>query len=107
MDILKKIWAAAFAVSKKDTKKFVITLIAYILIGAVMSVLSSILSFVPILGLILWIISSVVDLYCFIGLILTILVYLEVIKDNGAATTEEATEENAEESTSEESTDNE
>ena len=57
--------------------------------------------------MILWIISSAVDLYCFIGLILTILVYVEVIKDNGAATTEEATEENAEESTSEENTDNE
>lgn len=93
MDSLKKIWPGAFAVKKEDSKKFVITLIAYIVIGALCGAIAGLLGFIPVLGWILGIVASIVDLYCFIGLILTILVYAQILKTN------EASEENAEETT--------
>ena len=96
MDLLKKIWPGAFAVNKDDSKKFVITLIAYIVIGALCGVIAGLLGFIPVLGWILGIIASVVDLYCFIGLILTILVYAQILKLDGAA--EEKTDETTESS---------
>ena len=96
MDLLKKIWPGAFAVKKDDSKKFVITLIAYIVIGALCGVIAGLLGFIPVLGWILGIIASVVDLYCFIGLILSILVYAQILKLDGTA--EEKTEETTESS---------
>ena len=95
MDLLKKIWPGAFAVKKDDSKKFVITLIAYIVIGALCGFIAGFLGFIPVLGWILGIVASVVDLYCFIGLILSILVYAQILKLDGA--TEEKAEEKTEE----------
>lgn len=108
MDILKKIWPGAFNVSKNDTKKFVITIVAYIVIGFLAGVVAGILGWIlpiPFVGWLFGTLASVVDLYCFVGLILSILVYVEVLKVNGKTTVEEpATEE---ESANEENADNE
>ena len=59
---------------------FVIQLIAFIIICAVVGLLIGVLSAVPIVGIIFWIIGSFMELYSIVGIVLCILVFLDVIK---------------------------
>lgn len=87
MDILKKIFPGSFNCKKSDTNGFVVTLIVYVVIFAIASVLLWVAGFltgIPVLGallaIVLRVISVIVDLYTLIGIVLAILCYLEIVK---------------------------
>ena len=86
MDMLKKFFPHAF--KSDDLTKFIITLIIYVVGGAIAGALiwlaASILGALPVIGgLLAWavgIIGSLIELYVFIGIVLSILVFVKVIK---------------------------
>ncbi len=87
MDILKKIFPNAFNCKKSDTNGFVVTLIVYVVLFAIASVVLWVAGFltgIPLLGallaIVLRVLGVIVDLYTLIGIILSILCYLEIVK---------------------------
>ena len=91
MDFLKKFWPHAFALEKKVVKPFVIQLIIYVVVGTVVSLLTSVINYlVALAGLdvltlivaaVLALVSSVVGLYCTAGIVFSILKFTGVFKD--------------------------
>ncbi|MCQ2427510.1 MAG: hypothetical protein MJ137_03775 [Clostridia bacterium] len=81
MDFLKKFWPHPFKLEKKVVKPFVIMLIIYVAVTVAASIISGVLSFVPVLGWILSIVSWLVDLYCTAGIVFSILKFVGVFKD--------------------------
>jgi len=79
VDILKKLWPTPFKIKEKDVASFIIQLIVFVLICAVMGVLIGILSAVPIVGIVFWIVGSLMELYSIIGIVLCILKFLAVV----------------------------
>ena len=80
MDLLRSIWPTPFKIQRKNPVSFVIQLIAFVIICAVVGLLIGVLSAVPIVGIIFWIIGSFMELYSIVGIVLCILVFLDVIK---------------------------
>lgn len=80
MDLLKTIWPTPFKIERKNLSSFLIQLIIFIVVCAVVGILIGVLSAIPILGVIFWILGSLLELYSFIGIVLCVLVFLDVIK---------------------------
>lgn len=80
MDFLKKFWPTPFKIKDKDVASFVIQLILFIVICAVVGFLIGILASLPIIGIIFSLIGGLVELYGFIGIILCILKFLGMVK---------------------------
>ena len=80
MDLLKTIWPTPFKIERKNLSSFLIQLIIFIVVCAVVGVLIGVLSAVPILGVIFWILGSLLELYSLVGIVLCVLVFLDVIK---------------------------
>ena len=107
MDFLKKFWPMAFSTVRKEVKPFVIRLIIYWAIAAVLSLIVGITVGVVgvsapdvanVLNLILTPITSLVGLYCTAGIVFTILRFTGVFKDEAPVVVEaEAAEASAEE----------
>lgn len=84
MEILKKIWPTPFKVQQKDTQPFVVQLIVYFLIGAVVSIVLGVVGGVvgiAWLSAIFSVVSGIVDLYCTAAIALCILRFVGVLKD--------------------------
>lgn len=84
MDILKKIWPTPFKIQKKETNPFVVQLIIYVLIGAVVSIVLGVIGGVvgiAWLSAIFSIVSGLVDVYCTGAIVICILRFVGVIKD--------------------------
>ena len=79
MDFLKTLWPTPFKIKSKDLKSFLIQLIIFIVVCAVVGVLIGILSAIPILGVIFWILGSLLELYSLVGIVLCILKFLDVV----------------------------
>ena len=80
MDFLKKFWPTPFKIKDKDVASFVIQLIIFIVVCAVVGFLIGILASLPIIGIIFSLIGGLVELYGFIGIILCILKFLGMVK---------------------------
>jgi len=80
MDFLKKFWPTPFKIKDKDVASFVIQLILFIVVCAVVGFLIGILASLPIIGIIFSLIGGLVELYGFIGIILCILKFLGMVK---------------------------
>ena len=78
MDFLKTLWPTPFKIKKGDLASFLIQLIIFIVITAVVGVLIGLLSTVPIIGIIFWIIGSLIELYTIVGIVLCVLNFLGV-----------------------------
>ena len=79
MDFLKKLWPTPFKIKEKDVASFIVQLVIFVLICAVMGVLIGVLSAIPILGIIFWIIGSLMELYSLVGIVLCILKFLAIV----------------------------
>lgn len=79
MDFLKKLWPTPFKIEKGNVASFIVQLIIFILVTAVMGVLIGVLSAIPIVGVIFAILGSLIGLYTLIGVVLCILVFVDVI----------------------------
>ena len=80
MDMLKKLWPTPFKIERKTLSSFLIQLIIFIVVCAVVGVLIGVLSAIPILGIIFWIFGSLLEIYSIVGIVLCVLVFLDVIK---------------------------
>ena len=80
MDMLKKLWPTPFKIEKGNLASFIIQLIIFVVICAVVGVLIGVLSTVPVIGVIFWILGSLMELYSIIGIVLCVLVFLDVVK---------------------------
>ena len=80
MDMLKKLWPTPFKIERKNLSSFLIQLIIFIVVCAVVGVLIGVLSAIPILGIIFWIVGSLLEIYSIVGIVLCVLVFLDVIK---------------------------
>ena len=80
MDFLKKFWPTPFSIEKKNTASFVVTLIIFILVCAIVGVLIGVLAKIPVAGIIFSIIGSLVEIYGAVGIVLSILKFVGVIE---------------------------
>lgn len=80
MDLIKKVWPTPFKIKEKDLVSFIVQLIIFVVVCAVVGFLIGILAALPIIGLIFSLIGGLVELYGFIGIILCILKFLGIVK---------------------------
>lgn len=80
MDYMKKIWPTPFHIKEKDFASFVIQLLIFIVVCAVVGILIGVLAKIPIIGLIFSIAGSLMELYGLIGIILCVLKFLGLVK---------------------------
>ena len=80
MDFLKSLWPTPFKIKEKDVTSFIVQLIIFIVVCALVGVLIGILSAIPIIGVIFWIVGSLMELYSIVGIVLCILKFLGIVK---------------------------
>ena len=80
MDLIKSIWPTPFKIKKGDVVSFVVQLIIFLIICAVVGFLIGILSKFPIIGIIFWIVGGLLEAYSLVGVILSVLVFLGITK---------------------------
>lgn len=79
MDVLKKFWPTPFKIKKGDLVSFLVQLIIFIVVCAVVGWLLGLLSAIPIIGLIFGLIGALLELYSVVGIILCILVFIGIV----------------------------
>ena len=79
MDILKNLWPTPFKIKKGDLASFLIQLIIFVVVCAVVGFLFSVLGGIPILGVIFWILGSLIEVYGIVGIVLCVLKFLGVL----------------------------
>lgn len=80
MDMLKKYWPTPFKIKEKDIKSFVIQLLIFVVICAVIGWLISVLAGIPIIGIVFSIIGALFELYGLVGIVLCVLQFLGIVK---------------------------
>ena len=79
MNLLKALFP--FSLSQKNgTAALAVSLIAHILVGAVIGAVIAVLAKVPLVGFIFGIIGGLIDLYVLIGIVLVLLDYFKVLR---------------------------
>lgn len=79
MDFLKKYWPTPFRIKEKDVVSFVIQLLIFVVICAVVGWLISLLASVPVIGIIFGVIGAAVELYGLVGIVLSILKFIGIV----------------------------
>ncbi len=76
MNLIKKVWPTPFKIKEKDLTSFVVQLIIFIVICAVVGFLIGILAGIPIIGILFSLVGAVVEIYGLVGIIICILKFL-------------------------------
>lgn len=79
MDFLKKLWPTPFKIEKGNVVSFIIQLIIFLVVCAVVGWLIAILADIPIIGLVFGLIGSLMGIYSTVGIVLCILKFLGVV----------------------------
>ncbi|MBR5272469.1 MAG: hypothetical protein IKU25_03630 [Clostridia bacterium] len=80
MDFLRKVWPTPFRIKEKNVVSFVIQLIIFVVVCAVVGWLIGLLAGIPIIGIIVPIVGAIIELYGLVGIILCILKFIGVVK---------------------------
>ena len=80
MNILKSLWPTPFKIKKGSLGSFLIQLIIFIVICAVVAWLFGVLGSIPIVGIIFKIVGSLMGAYSIVGIVLCVLCFLGVVK---------------------------
>jgi ABC-type xylose transport system permease subunit len=78
MELLQRIFPLSFG--KKDLAGLIITILIYLVVGAVLGAVVAFLTKIPIIGFIFALIGSLIGIYIFAGLVILILVYLNLLR---------------------------
>jgi hypothetical protein len=78
MELLQRIFPLSFG--KKDLAGLIITILIYLVVGAVLGAVVALLAKIPIIGFIFALIGSLIGIYIFAGLVILILVYLNLLR---------------------------
>ncbi|MCQ2538200.1 MAG: hypothetical protein MJ124_07360 [Lachnospiraceae bacterium] len=80
MGLIRSIWPTPFNIKKGNVVSFIIQLVIFLVVVAVVGWLFSILSGIPIVGIIFGILGSLLGIYSLVGVILCILCFLGLCK---------------------------
>lgn len=78
METLKKIFPFSFGV--KDVASLVIKILIYIVVGAVIGFVLSVLGKIAIIGLIIRLVGTLVEIYILAGIVIAVLDFCKVLK---------------------------
>ena len=76
MYFVRKLWPTPFKIKKGNLVSFLIQLVIFIIIVAVVGFLSVILANLPIIGLVFKLVGSLIGIYNIVGIVLCILRFL-------------------------------
>ncbi|MBQ4297411.1 MAG: hypothetical protein II771_03870 [Clostridia bacterium] len=79
MSFLKSLWPTPFRVEKGNVVSFLIQLVIFIVICAVVGWLISLLAGIPVIGVIFSILGGLMELYGLIGIVLCVLRLIGVV----------------------------
>ncbi|MBQ2118178.1 MAG: hypothetical protein II192_03885 [Clostridia bacterium] len=79
MSFLKSLWPTPFRVEKGNVVSFLIQLIIFIVVCAVVGWLISLLAGIPVIGVIFSILGGLMELYGLIGIVLCVLRLIGVV----------------------------
>ncbi len=79
MSFLKSLWPTPFRVGKGNVVSFLIQLVIFIVICAVVGWLISLLAGIPVIGVIFSILGGLMELYGLVGIVLCILRLIGVV----------------------------
>ena len=79
MSFLKSLWSTPFRVEKGNVVSFLIQLVIFIVICAVVGWLISLLAGIPVIGVIFSILGGLMELYGLVGIVLCILRLIGVV----------------------------
>ena len=79
MDLLRKIWPTPFKIEKGNIVSFLIQLIIFLVIVAVVGWLIALLSALPIIGIIFGLVGSLIGVYNIVGIVLCVLKFLGTV----------------------------
>lgn len=80
MDMLRKLWPTPFKIEEKDAVSFIVQLIVFVAVCAVVGFLIGIFAKLPIIGILFGIAGAAFEVYGFIGIILCVLKFLGLVK---------------------------
>lgn len=80
MDMLKKYWPTPFKIEEKNVESFIIQLVLFVVVCAVVGFLIGLCSGIPVLGIIFWILGLIVEVYGLVGIVLCVLKFLGQVK---------------------------
>ena len=79
MDMLKKLWPTPFKIKKGNLASFLIQLIIFLVVVAVVGWLIGLLAHLPIVGIVFSLLGSLIGIYNLVGIILCILRFIGTI----------------------------
>lgn len=79
MDFVKKLWPTPFKIKKGNLASFLIQLIIFIVIVAVVGWLIGLLAGLPIIGIIFSLVGSLIGIYNIVGIVLCVLRFLGTV----------------------------
>ena len=79
MDFVKKLWPTPFKIKKGNLASFLIQLIIFLVVVAVVGWLISLLSALPIIGIIFSLVGSLIGIYNIVGIVLCVLRFLGTV----------------------------
>ncbi len=78
MDTLKKLFPFSFEV--KDVASLIIKIIVYLVAGAVIGFVLSILAKIPIIGIVVGLVGTLVEIYILAGIVIAVLDFCKILK---------------------------
>ena len=78
MDKLKQLFPLSFRGT--EMKDMIVSIILYIVVAAIASVLIWVVALIPIVNLVVGIVGTLVDIYVLVGIVLAVLSYFNVLK---------------------------
>ncbi|MBQ8541026.1 MAG: hypothetical protein IJ435_06075 [Clostridia bacterium] len=79
MDMLKKLWPTPFKIAEKNVVSFLVQLVIFVVICAVVGWLVSVLAGVPVLGIVFSLVGALLEIYGLVGIILCVLKFIGIV----------------------------
>lgn len=79
MDLIKKIWPTPFKIKQGNIISFLVQLLIFLVICAVIGWLFTVLSKIAVVGVVFYFVGGLMGLYCIIGAILCILKFIGIV----------------------------
>lgn len=79
MDMVKKLWPTPFKIAEKNVVSFIVQLVVFVVICAVVGWLVSVLAGIPILGIIFSLVGALLEIYGLIGIVLCVLKFIGIV----------------------------
>ncbi|MBQ6552818.1 MAG: hypothetical protein IJL83_04295 [Clostridia bacterium] len=79
MDLIKKLWPTPFKIKKGNLISFLVQLLIFLIICAVIGWLFTVLSKIAIVGVVFYVVGSLMGIYAIVGAILCVLRFIGIV----------------------------